>query len=214
MSAAGTIAPPRPKITREPVIHPTAKLREATIEDYVEIHEAAQVSFSTIGAYSYLQEYVSVLLTDLGRFCAIAAMTRIGAPNHPYDRVTQHRFSYVPEYYWPGRTRDRAFFDARDAARVRVGNDVWMGHGAIVLPGVSIGDGAVIAAGAVVTKDVDPYVIVAGVPAKPIRRRFEAAVAERFAALAWWTWDHARLEAAVPDFQALSPEAFLEKYGG
>jgi serine acetyltransferase len=89
-----------------------------------------------------------------------------------------------------------------------------MGHGAIVLPGVRVGDGAVVAAGAVVTRDVEPYTIVAGVPAKPIKRRFDRAIAERLQALAWWNWSHERLEAAVEDFRSLTAEAFLAKHGG
>jgi carbonic anhydrase/acetyltransferase-like protein (isoleucine patch superfamily) len=90
---------------------------------------------------------------------------------------------------------------------------VWIGHGAIVLPGVTVGDGAVVAAGAVVTRNVEPYTIVAGVPARPIKRRFEPALAARLQALAWWDWPHDMLEASVEDFRALTPEAFVAKYG-
>ncbi len=93
-----------------------------------------------------------------------------------------------------------------------IGHDTWIGHGATILPGVTVGDGAAIGAGAVVSKDVAPYTIVGGVPAKPIRERFEKAVAERLQALAWWDWDHASLRAALDDFRALPIEAFLEKY--
>jgi phosphonate metabolism protein (transferase hexapeptide repeat family) len=202
------------KISREPVIHTSARIRDARIGAYVEIHEGVQVRDSEVGDYSYLQEYVSLLNTDMGRFTAIAAMVRIGAPNHPYGRVSQHRFTYTPEYYWPTQRRDEAFFAHRSADRCRIGNDVWMGHGAIVLPGVRVGDGAVVAAGAVVTREVEPYTIVAGVPAKPIKRRFDRPIAERLQALAWWDWSHERLEAAVEDFRSLTAEAFLAKHGG
>ena len=105
------------------------------------------------------------------RFCSVAAMVRIGAPNHPFARASQHRFTYVPEYYWAELPRDANFFEARRADACHIGNDVWLGHGAIVLPGNRVGDGAVIAAGAVVTHDVAPYTIVAGVPARAIRPR-------------------------------------------
>jgi phosphonate metabolism protein (transferase hexapeptide repeat family) len=202
----------RPKISRQPVIHPSARIRDARIGDYVEIHECVQIRDSEVGDYCYLQEYASLLNTDMGRFTAIAAMVRIGAPNHPYERVSQHRFTYTPEYYWPTQVRDAQFFLRRGTDRCRIGNDVWIGHGAIVLPGVTVGDGAVVAAGAVVTRSVEPYTIVAGVPARPIKRRFEPALAARLKALAWWDWPHDKLEASVEDFRALTPEAFVAKY--
>lgn len=201
-----------PKITRQPKIDPTASLREATIGNWVEIHKQAQIEYATIGDYCYLQEYVAVADTTMGKFCAVAAMTRINAPNHPMDRVSQHRFSYVPEYYWPQEERDHAFFRARRAARCSIGNDVWIGHGVIVLPGLEIGDGAVIAAGSIVTRSVPAYTIVAGSPARAVRRRFPEPIAERLQRLAWWDWDHERLRCAATDVRDLSAQAFLDKY--
>lgn len=95
-----------------------------------------------------------------------------------------------------------------------IGPDTWIGHGAIIKPDVSIGAGAVIASGAVVTKDVAHYMIMAGVPATPLRARFPAAIADRLQTLAWWDWSHEVLREALPDFRSLAVEAFLEKYNG
>src|SRR4029077_19556342 len=86
------------------------------------------------------------------------------------------------------------------------------GHGAIVLPGRNVGTGAVVAAGAGVTKEVPAYTIVAGNPARTIRRRFSEEVSSRLAALAWWDWDHETLRRALPDFRELAVGDFLAKY--
>lgn len=93
-----------------------------------------------------------------------------------------------------------------------IGHDTWIGNGAMVKPGVHLGDGAVVASGAVVTKDVAPYTIVAGTPAKVLRLRQPPEIANRMIDLAWWDWGHDRLRDALPDFRTLSAEAFLHTY--
>jgi phosphonate metabolism protein (transferase hexapeptide repeat family) len=200
------------RIPPEGLIAPTARTREARLGRRVELADGVYVEYSEIGDFSYLMHGTSVADASIGKFTAIAAAVRIGAPDHPMDRAGQHRLSYTPEYYWPAQSRDHAFFAARRAARTRIGDDVWIGHGAVILAGVTVGSGAVVAAGAVVTKDVAPYTVVGGVPAKPIRRRFPEAIADRLLALAWWDWPEHRIAAAVDDFRDLSIEAFIEKY--
>ena len=148
----------------------------------------------------------------IGKFCSIAAMTRINPGNHPMQRASQAHFTYRASAYFPGEPDEPEFFAWRRAHRVTIGNDVWIGHGAIVLPGRNIGDGAVIAAGAVVTKDVPPYAIVAGNPARFVRWRFPKHIADRLQALNWWDWPHERLRTALPDFRNLAVEAFLERH--
>lgn len=93
-----------------------------------------------------------------------------------------------------------------------IGHDSWIGHGAVIQKGVIIGDGAIIGSLAVVTKNVAPYAIVGGAPARFLKWRHPQPVVERLRALAWWDWDHERLRRALKDFRALSAEAFLEKY--
>lgn len=200
------------KVPEDGLYGTDVRLRETTIGRHVELADAVQIEYATIGDYSYVMQRTAIADATIGRFTAIAADCRIGPPNHPLDRATIHRLSYTPEYYWPDQRRDAAFFERRRAAVTRIGNDVWIGHGVTVLAGVTVGDGAVIAAGAVVARDVEPYTIVGGVPAKEIRRRLAVDLAERLRALAWWDWSHDRLEQAVCDFRALSIEAFLEKH--
>ena len=153
-----------------------------------------------------------IAYSSIGKFCSIAAMTRINPGNHPMWRASQSHFTYRASAYFPGEEDEHEFFAWRRAHHVSIGNDVWIGHGAIVLAGRSIGDGAVIAGGAVVTKDVAPYTIVGGNPARPIRPRFPAEIAARMQALAWWDWPHEQLHAALADFRKLSAEEFLDRY--
>jgi phosphonate metabolism protein (transferase hexapeptide repeat family) len=155
-----------------------------------------------------------ITYTTIGKFCSIAAMIRINPGNHPMHRATQAHFTYRASAYFPGESDDSEFFAWRRDHHCTIGHDVWLGHGAIVLPGRNIGTGSVIAAGAIVTKDVAPYTIVAGNPARPVRRRFSQAVEDGLMDLAWWDWDHEMLRQALPDFRKLPVEDFLSRYKG
>jgi phosphonate metabolism protein (transferase hexapeptide repeat family) len=148
---------------------------------------------------------------DLGRFVNVASFVRIGPTDHPMWRVTQHHFTYRSAKYGFGPD-DAEIFDWRRERRCEIGCDAWLGHAAIVMPGVRVGHGVVVGSGAVVTRDVDDYAVVAGVPARVVRARFPEDVARRLVALAWWDWPHERIGAALEDFRSLAVEAFLERY--
>ncbi len=198
----------------EPLIHTDCTVVNSTFGAYTEIGRGSCILNSAFGDYAYCDRFADIANTEVGRFANIAAMTRIGPSDHPWRNAAQHHFLYRSASYFDDAEDDAAFFAHRASRRTHLGADCWIGHGAIVKPEVSIGIGAVVAAGAVVTKDVDPFMIVAGVPAQPLRRRFPDAVAARLLALAWWDWDHARLRAALDDFRSLPAEAFLGVYGG
>ncbi len=106
------------------------------------------------------------------------------------------------------------FFDWRRSSPVTLGHDVWIGHGAIVLPGRSIGTGAAIGAGTIVTKDVPPFAIVIGNPGRVLRLRFPEPVVEQLLAIAWWDWPHVKLGTAMADIRELRAEEFCAKYAG
>ena len=201
-------------LSETPQIHPSAQVTDATLGRYTEIAEGCRIAEAEIGDYSYLMQDCHVWCAAIGKFANIAASVRLNATNHPVDRPTLHHFTYRASDYWLDAEHEADFFAARRARKVTIGHDTWLGHGSTVLPGVTVGDGAVVGAGAVVSKDVAPYTIVAGVPARPIRERFDRGIAARYQALAWWDWDHARLRDALDDFRQLSAEAFLEKHGG
>ncbi len=202
------------KLAVDPTIDPTASVRDCTLGRFTEVGARTTLVESELGDYSYVVNDSNIIYTTIGKFVSIAAMTRINPGNHPMQRATQAHFTYRASAYFDGAADDAAFFDWRRSFRISIGHDVWIGHGAIILPGRNIGVGAVVAAGAVVTKDVAPYTIVAGNPARPIRRRFTQSVEDRLMQLQWWNWSHDKLGAALPDFQSLSVEAFIEKHGG
>ena len=202
------------KLGELPLIDPSAQVRASTLGRYTEVGARTKLLEFEMGDYSYIVNDGDMAYTRAGKFCSIAAMTRINPGNHPMWRATQAHFTYRASAYFEGEADEAEFFDWRRSHRVEIGHDVWIGHGAIVLAGRKIGDGAVIAAGAVVTKDVPPYAIVAGNPARPVKARFPELVAARLRKLAWWDWSHEALHQALPDFRKLTAEAFLEKYGG
>ncbi len=202
------------KLGPDPVIHPTAVVRDSSLGRYTEVGARASIVESRLDDYSYIVNDSDMIYTTVGKFCSIAAHTRINPGNHPMRRASQSHFTYRASAYFDDESDEADFFDWRRSTPVRIGHDVWIGHGAIILAGRSIGTGTVVAAGAIVTKDVPPYAIVAGNPARRIRDRFPPTIADRLQALAWWDWPHDRLRLALPDFRALPIEAFLEKHGG
>jgi phosphonate metabolism protein (transferase hexapeptide repeat family) len=203
-----------PTATRsgEPVVHPSATLRDAKLGRFTEIKERVAFSDSELGDYSYVERQAEVIYAKIGKFCSIAANARINALEHPLERVSQHKITYRANEYFLGAKLDSEFRARRQRKPVETGNDVWIGHGAIIKPGVRIGHGAIVAAGAIVTRDVPDYAIVAGIPAKFLRWRFESKISTRIMALAWWDWEHDRLAGVINDMRLLSVEAFLEKH--
>jgi virginiamycin A acetyltransferase len=126
----------------------------------------------------------------IGRFCSIAAEVRfiMNGGNHAIDWLTTYPFPIFGHGWevaepaeWPNR------------GDTVVGSDVWLGYGATVMPGISIGDGAIVATGALVTRDVPPYAIVGGNPAALIRFRFDEPTRERLLRVRWWDWDAAKI---------------------
>lgn len=200
------------KLGDEPVVHAGAILHEVTTGRFVEIGEGSRVLNSHFDDYSYCDRYAEIANARIGKFANIAAFSRIGPTDHPMAQPSLHHFLYRSSDYWDDTPPDDDFFAARAARMAHIGHDTWIGHNAVIMPEVTVGDGAVVAASAVATKDVAPYTIVAGVPAKPIRDRFSPEVSERLRALSWWDWSHETLRDRLTDFRVLPVEAFLEKY--
>ncbi len=138
----------------------------------------------------------------IGKFCSIACGAKFlfNSANHALGSLSTYPFPiFFEEWGLPVEDIPRAWDNKGD---IVVGNDVWIGYEAVILAGVTIGDGAVVGARAVVTKDVPPYAIVGGVPAKPIRKRFSDGVIQRLLALKWWDWPVERIAANLEAIQS------------
>jgi phosphonate metabolism protein (transferase hexapeptide repeat family) len=199
------------RLSEAPTIHESARVRDCTLGRWTEIQAGVSMTETTLGDYSYVVHGTEIIYATIGKFCSIAAYARINPGNHPLHRAALHHFTYRAAMFEMGED-DSAFFDWRRSFPVTLGNDVWIGHGAVVLPGVKVGTGAAVGANAVVSRDVPDFAVVAGVPARVLRFRFSEAVRAALLRLAWWDWDHATLAARLPDFRALGAEAFCAKY--
>ncbi len=138
----------------------------------------------------------------IGKFCSIACGAKFlfTSGNHSLRSLSTYTFPiFFEEWGLDAKDICSAWDNKGD---IVIGNDVWIGYEALILSGVTVGDGAIIGSRAVVTKDVPPYTIVGGVPAKPIRRRFDGAVIERLEKLRWWDWDIETIRRSIPAIQS------------
>jgi hypothetical protein len=199
------------RLSPQPTVHPTAELTDSRLGTWTEVGRRSVLIESSLDDYSYVMDDCHLMYTRVGKFASIANQVRLNPSNHPTWRPSQHHFTYRSAWYGLG-PEDEELFAWRRSSPVELGHDVWVGHGAVVMPGVRIGTGAVIGARAVVTKDVPDYGVAVGVPAKVIRLRFSQTEIQGLRHLAWWDWSHELLAQALPDFRALSIQAFLAKY--
>jgi phosphonate metabolism protein (transferase hexapeptide repeat family) len=197
----------------DPFVHPTARVRDSKLGRWTEVGERTRVAESAMGDYSYVVNDSDIAYAEIGKFCSVASHVRINPGNHPLDRVALNHFTYRSSAYGLGED-DRDVFDWRRSKRVTLGHDVWIGHGAIVLPGVSLGTGSAVGAGSVVTKDVPAFAVVVGNPARILRFRFPPEIQAALLCVAWWDWSHERLREHLRDFRELGAEAFCRRHGG
>lgn len=167
--------------------------RRCTFEGKNYFSRNSEIAHSEIGYASYTGEGARILNAQVGRYTCIAAHVEVVLGKHPtIDFVSVHPafFSkkHITGYTYTNEQKfqEYNYADYENKVSVVIGNDVWLGYGTKILEGVTVGDGAVVAAGAVVTKDVPPYAIVGGVPAKVIKYRFSEEDIEYLLKLRWW----------------------------
>jgi len=181
-------------------------IRQSTIDHTSRVHSGSSVSHTRIARHSYCGFDCTLFHCDIGPFCSIASRVSIGGVAHPAHFVStspaflSHKDSLKSKF---------ANHDYLPLLRTEIGADVWIGEGAYVKAGVRVGHGAIIGMGAVVTRDVPPYAVVAGNPARLIRYRFSEAMVQGLLASRWWDWPDERLHKLGPVMD--DPESFFQQ---
>ena len=204
-------------------IYMLSRIKESTLHDNVSVGDFSRVDFSTLfesvrvdrnnhifqsllSRYTYTGMSTVIMHASIGSFTSISWNVSIGGAEHDYSRMTQHSFLYNKvDNIRPNSTSIP--YD-RFEKPLSVGNDVWIAAGAVINRGVKVGDGAVIGANSVVTKDVPPYAIVAGSPAKVLKYRFQQEVIDILLKIKWWDWP---VEKIKENYIVLSQAPTVEK---
>jgi len=159
-----------------------------------------------IGDYSYISgPNTFVNNATIGKFCSIARNVTIGPGNHDLNSISTHPFLYSKKY----KLVEEILHISKNITP-EIGNDVWIGMNAVILNNVKIGDGAIVAAGSVVSKDVPPYSVVGGVPAKIIRYRFSEEIISKLLKIKWWDWPACKIKENIKEFYVI--EEFVNKH--
>lgn len=191
-------------ISENVTISDTAKVDSSILEYYSRLKDYTELRNSTLGEYSYISQFSIVNKTKIGKFCSIANGCYVGLWEHNTD-VSTHSFFLYPHC---GGFVDEYTDYKKDNVETIIGNDVWVGAGAIIMKGITIGDGAIIGAGSVVTKDVDSYSIVVGTPAKHKKYRFNKKDREWLNKLKWWNFNREYLKQIIKDGAFVSFDKF------
>jgi len=181
-------------------------IRNSKIHKTSKIESGSNIFNTVMGRHSFCGYNCEIINAEIGSFCSIANGVVIGGGMHPIDWV-----STSPVFY-KGRDSVKMKYSVHERVKVqttKIGHDVWVGQNVLVKQGVSIGTGAVIGMGSVVTKNVAPYTIVAGVPAREIKKRFKEDVIKQLLKSKWWGFSDEKLINYAKYFK--TPEVFLKK---
>ena len=180
-------------------------IKNSTIHETSKVESGSNLVNVTMGRYSFCGYDCEISNCSIGSFCSIANGVVIGGGMHPYDWV-----STSPVFY-AGRDSVKAkfsIFKREEPLYTVIGHDVWIGQNCLIKQGVKIGNGAVIGMGSVVTRDVEPYSIVGGVPTKFIKKRLESNIVHELEAIEWWEFDEKKLKFYARFIR--NPKLFIE----
>ena len=198
-------------LSEKPYFHDNVELENTKFGAFTEIGLYNFIENTTFDDYSYTGQFCFIQNAEIGKFVNIAEKVRIGPTDHPDNRASRHHFTYRKKRSGFGKQADDAFFKKRESRITYIGHDTWIGDGAIIKPGVTIGNGAIVGSGAVVTKDIPPYAIVVGVPARVKKYRFTDEEMAALLRISWWNWSNQKIKDRIDDFQ-LDITKFIKKY--
>jgi acetyltransferase-like isoleucine patch superfamily enzyme len=185
----------------------STSISNSEINNYVYLGDNCHILNCQIGKHTYFNNNSSAKNSKIGKFCSIASNVSIGVGKHPTNMVSTH-----PAFYANNKEfktfADKMYYDEMDF--ITIGNDVWIGSDVKIIGNVCIYDGAIIASGSIVTKDVPPYAIYGGIPAKLIKYRFDNDTINKISKIKWWDFNEDDFISNYKDFQDL--DFFINKY--
>lgn len=168
------------------IIGDNSRVRHCTLGHHVRIDRNNLLMNVDMGDYSYTGPFDMLFHLRIGKFTSISYGVTIGAPEHNYKLLSTHPFVY--DSYYEVFDKNEVVRNDKFDKETEIGNDVWIGCNSTILRGVHIGDGAVVGANSLVNKDVPPYAVIAGCPAKIIKYRFPKETIDKLLTIKWWNW--------------------------
>ena len=197
------------KIEENCILGDFSRITHSELKGFNKIDRNSLIYYSQFGLCSYIGINSVVMHSEVGKYCSLSWGVTIGPANHDYEYISSHDFLYN-DFYGIKSPLEPAVYN-RFSQKTKIGNDVWIGTHSTILNGISVGDGAVIGANSIVTKDVPPYAIVVGNPGRVVGYRFDDEIIEKLIALKWWDFSMDLIKSNFHLFKSKDIEELIEK---